>query len=186
MKKISLIVFFILIGGIFAQGNAADVDFSYQTILDREFRFNEGTNIPVTVGKAISTDGDISLDGRFLYYASNKEQGNFDIYLRALDDITVVRLTTHPARNTSPAISPDGRRLAFVSTREDPQGDIYVMDVNPRNILRRAQGSAAVSGIDSNARNLTQFQDPVTQTIMIIRDADPAWSPDSRRIAFSP
>ncbi|MCX7678435.1 MAG: hypothetical protein N2316_04375 [Spirochaetes bacterium] len=163
-----------------------EVRFSYGTILRNEFIYNVGKVVPVTIEQTIEFDGIFSEDGQYLFYASDKQQGNFDIYLRALDDITMVRITSHPAKDYSPAISPDGKRLAFVSLREDPEGDIFVVDINPTALLdKAAQSPTDVPSLDGKSKNLTQYQDPVTKDIRIIRDASPSWSPDSQWIAFS-
>ncbi len=163
-----------------------EVLFSYGTILRNEFIYNVGKVVPVTIEQTTEFDGVFSEDGLYLYYSSDRERGNFDIYLRSLSDITTVRITGHPAKDTSPAISPDGRRLAFVSRREDPEGDIYVMDVSPGEIIEKAVASpAGIPPLDAAAKNLTQYQDPVTKDIKIIRDASPSWSPDSRQVVFS-
>ncbi len=160
--------------------------FSYRGIMDKEFRFKTGDIVPVTSEQSVELDGDISLDGNYFYYSSNRDLGNYDIYMRLLNNITTLRITNHPSKDTSPSISPDGRRLAFVSTREDPEGDIYLVNINPDKLIKKAEESITeLPSLDGSAKNLTQFQDPVTKTIRIIRDASPVWSPDGKSIAFS-
>jgi len=90
---------------------AEDVQFSYRGIIDKEYRFNVGRVIPVTISQSIETDGDISADGNYFFYSSNMDGGNFDIYLRLMGDITTVRLTAHPSKDTSPVNHLTGRGL---------------------------------------------------------------------------
>ena len=42
-----------------------------------------------------------------------RQQNNFDIYIKQVDGVTPVRLTTDPAVDSYPAWSPDGRTIAF-------------------------------------------------------------------------
>lgn len=163
-----------------------EVSFSYRSIMYQEFRSSEGKVIPITVEQSIETDGDISRDGEYFFYSSNRDNGNFDIYIREMENVAVSRLTSHPSRDTSPVISPDGKYLAFVSNREDPEGDIYILKIDAAEIIEAARKEEALSsGIDQKARNITQYQDPSTGTIMILRDSNPAWSPDGKQIVFS-
>ena len=163
-----------------------EIEFNYQDILRREYRNKYGKVIPVTIEQAIEIDGVFTRDGLHFFYSSDRERGNYDIYLRSLTGITTVRITHHPSKDTSPSISPNGKYLVFVSQREDPEGDIYQVTVDPAEMLERAGKSiTAVPSLDSDARNLTQYQDPVTRTVRIIKDASPCWSPDGRWIAFS-
>ncbi|MCL2025203.1 MAG: tetratricopeptide repeat protein [Leptospirales bacterium] len=177
-------VFFLLFLPVFLSCDDKDdvPSFSYKTILDREFLNNIGRPIPVAYEKAIETDGDISRDGKYMYYTSNRENGNFDIYLRDLSDITTARLTQHAAKDTEPAISPDGKFLAFVSNRENPEGDIYLMKVDPAAILKRVRQSVVeTKPLDAGAKNLTQASNA---NMRFIRNANPVWSPDGKKIAF--
>ena len=163
-----------------------DVLFSYGQILRKEYRNEVGRVVPVTIEQSVEMEGSFSPDGLFFLYASDRERGNFDIYLRSLTDITTVRITDHPSKDSSPALSPNGRYLAFVSQREDPEGDIYLMRLDPAALIESARSSTwrAVKP-PSEAANLTQYQDPSTGTIRIVKDASPCWSPDGRLIAFS-
>jgi Tol biopolymer transport system component len=162
-----------------------DVQFSYRGIIDKEYRFNVGRVIPVTISQSIETDGDISADGNHFFYSSNMDGGNFDIYLRLMGDITTVRLTSHPSKEISPVISPDGKRLAFVSFRDDPEGDILVLKLNPGELLKRAADGEDISPLDNEAMNITIEKNPDTGVIINRKDSNPCWSPDGNIIAFS-
>lgn len=71
--------------------------------------------------KSVETDGSLSAEGNFLVYSSDKENGNYDIYLRSMTGISTVRLTTHASKDFSCSLSPDSRSIVFVSDREDPK-----------------------------------------------------------------
>jgi TolB protein len=163
-----------------------DVSFSYAGIIDKEYRFNVGRVIPVTIGQSIETDGDISADGKYFYYTSNVDSGNFDIYLRAMNSITTVRITDHPSRDTNPVISPDGKTLAFVSFRDDPEGDIFTLKIDAASLISSGKKSAGASVIpDSKLKNLTSERQGSSGVTFAQREANPVWSPDGKWIAFS-
>jgi hypothetical protein len=65
-------------------------------------------------------------DGVHVAFMSNRD-GNWEIYLLALQDQTMTRLTDNPARDGSPVFSPDGGRVAFVSDRGGEWG-IWSLD----------------------------------------------------------
>gem|GEM_PF-2912755 len=166
-------------------GKEDEVAFRYDKLLKKSFdERGDGSIVPVTVETATELDGTISANGEYMFYASDRERGNFDIYLRSMTDITTVRVTSHSSKDISPAVSPDGRHLAFVSYREDPQGDVYVLDTDPAEMLTAAESPNAAS-FDKKAANISLIRDPARDTVMSFRDADPAWTPDGKRIVFS-
>ncbi len=163
------------------------VVFNYDAIMYKEFRFNIGKTTPITINRSIETDGDISADGKYFFYTSNEESGNFDIYLRSMNDITTVRVTEHPSKDISPVISPDGKKLAFVSYRTDPEGDIFVMDISPEELLNKTKSAITLpSVLDTKAKllNLTEQKTP-SGVVKNIKDYSPAWSRDGKYIAYT-
>ncbi len=160
--------------------------FSYKDVIDKNFKSDIGRPIALTIEQAIETEGDITKDGLYLYYSSDREKGNFDIYLRSLTDIRTIRLTRHSSKDFSPAVSPDGKTLLFVSNREDPEGDIYSTSIDPEEIFRIADlPLARPLTIDSTSKNLSSIRGRSKKIFSSIKDASPSWSPDGKKIVFS-
>lgn len=169
-----------------AQKEADLVDFSYRKILRREYVFSVGRAVPLTIEQATELDGAFTRDGSYFFFTSDRERGNFDIYMRPLTGIAVVRVTSHPSRDSFPAVSPDGRYLVFMSQREDPEGDIYVAEIDPQEMLvRHGARGGDPSAVDGRAVNLTKTMDPGTKILRSVKDSMPCWSPDGRLIAYS-
>ncbi|MGQ9842245.1 MAG: tetratricopeptide repeat protein [Spirochaetota bacterium] len=177
MKRIAYAILSILFVGC-ATTAYRDIPFDYSQVLTKEYRFGTGRSIPLTFERSVSVSGSITADGKYFVYASNKERNNFDIYLRALNDITTVRLTIHPARDFSPDVSYDGKWCTFVSTRDDPEGDIFIMKLDPQKAIKQDDREVPSS-------NLTMIRDQLSGAITPVRDASPCFSPDGKLIAFS-
>ncbi len=99
-------------------------------------------------------------DGMSVFYAGEDADGDFEIYVLALDDPGAAprALTDNDAEDEEPAVSPTGRYVAFSSDREGSY-DIYVLDIYTQSV-----------------RRLTE--DPGY-------DISPAWSPKGEQIVFS-
>lgn len=100
--------------------------------------------------------GAFSPDGEKIAYMSNAD-GDFDIYVRYLDERTVIQLTDAPDRDGTPVWSPDGSQIAFQSFR-DGHSQIYLMNAD-----------------GSNQHNISNSP---------AHDEHPFWSSDGRRILF--
>ena len=144
----------------------------------------------------------------WISFASNRT-GDFDIYVVETNGENLRNLTNHPARDLEHAWSPDGRFLAYVSNR-DGDFKIYVMDTRTGENRRltdhhesewapawspngkwiafvsrsdeivppvKFKITSHIYRIDANGANLVQLTDQG-------KNLRPAWSPDSKQIAF--
>ena len=93
-----------------------------------------------------------------IVFSSNRENGNFEIYVMNIHGKNPRRLTKNRHDDFSPSWSPDGKRIVFTSER-DGNSEIYVMNADGSNPRRLTENG-----------NFDQF---------------PSWSPDGERIAFS-
>ena len=104
-----------------------------------------------------------SPDGQWIAFQSDLD-GQFEIYVMRPDGSQQTRLTNHASVSSAPAWSPDGRRIAFVSYR-DGNAEIYIMDFTD---AMRAPESVPPLRLTNNPKY----------------DLKPAWSPESKQIAF--
>ncbi|CAG0932047.1 acylaminoacyl-peptidase [Thermoflexales bacterium] len=100
-----------------------------------------------------------SPDGRWIYYASNRDQ-DFAIFGIAVEDGTVKRLSHHTASDVFVEPSPDGHWLAVQAMIDGQNHAIYLVPTNGGPEIRLGEELG-------------------------LQDAELAeWSPDSRRLAF--
>lgn len=117
--------------------------------------------IQLTTHPAEDSNADLSADGRWLAFVSNR-LGGADIFLQDLHDAGLepaTVLTEHPATDLWPRFSPAGDRIAFCSTRDDAAGDIWIM------------------GLRGERGGLTRLTGNETS------DSEPSWFPDGLSIA---
>jgi Tol biopolymer transport system component len=127
----------------------------------------DGTNpTRLTNNSASDRQPSWSPDGTKLAFVSSRD-GNDEIYVMNADGTNQTRLTNNAAFDLDPAWSPDGTKLAFTSTRDFPgitgniaNGfEVYIMNADGSNVVRLTNNSTA--------------------------DAQPSWSPNGTRIAFT-
>jgi len=112
----------------------------------------------VTIGTQNIEQIDVSPDGEWLYYDSDRS-GNPDLWRQRVNGGTPEQITSDPAGDFAPVVSPDGREVAFHSTRNGSNNrDIFVMP---------SAGGAAVQVSNSPGDDRT-----------------PQWSPDGRTLAW--
>ena len=140
-------------------------------------------------------------------FASTRD-GNPEIYVMDADGNNQIRLTNHPEADYQPSWSPDGARIAFVSNRNGGNEQIYVMDSNGKNVKLLTNGilgwypawSPDGQTIAYHGRVKDDWVEEEQSGIILIApdgsnrrilagdipvlDSEPAWSPDSQRIAF--
>lgn len=105
-----------------------------------------------------------SPDGERLAF-SGLRRGNWDIYLIGADGGGLERVTRSPAGDFAPSWSPDGRRIAFMRQRGE----------GGKNTVC----GSCIQTIKVDGTGLRQL----TPTKAFA--ADPAWSPDGQKIAYS-
>ncbi|MEM9950528.1 MAG: protein kinase [Chloroflexota bacterium] len=98
-----------------------------------------------------------SPDGTQIAFHSERNNGNWDVFIMSADGRNVTRLTTDPSNDQWPAWSPDGEWIAFASGRAGGN-DIYII---------RPDGSDLQQLTDNRANEFY-----------------PTWSPDSQRLAY--
>ncbi|HQV32621.1 MAG TPA: hypothetical protein PKV71_12125 [Calditrichia bacterium] len=98
-----------------------------------------------------------SADDKRIFFHSNKNRGQYDIFTIKPDGSQMMTVVDHPANDVNPACSPDGNYIAFVTDR-DGNYEIY---------RSRVDGSIAERLTFNNAI-----------------DGSPAYSPDGSILAF--
>ena len=172
--------------------------------------FFAGLFIVLLIGAMVARNALASHHKAQIAFTSIRDR-NLEIYVMDADGNNQIRLTNHPEHDYQPSWSPDGGRIAFVSERNGGNKQIYVMDSNGKNVKRLTNGASdrhpawspdgqtiAYSGYENE--EWVDEDEVVKVKIYLIApdgtnrrklagdipswDKEPAWSPDSQRIAF--
>lgn len=166
----------------------------------------EGSSTPCDVVVAIEGRGPSSLRFtvvRGILFASDRDDGDYDIYVMNPDGSGQTRLTHDPADDSWPSWSPCGTRVAFTSDR-DGNGEIYVMsaDGSGQTRLTHHPGEDESPGWSPDGAWIVFSRELGINSDLFVADADgsgevrltdtlhlferePTWSPDGTRIALT-
>jgi serine/threonine-protein kinase len=153
---------------------------------------------PVTTGSQTIEGMDLSADGRWLAFDSNRG-GNADIYKMPVDGGEPVRLTTDPAGDFMPVWSPDDRTILFHSMRNGNR-DLFTVSADGGGVTQRTSGPDHELDGDWSADGqeiVYQWWASDGTLLRVIpavegggpeRDLEPGafpeWSPSNREIAY--
>jgi serine/threonine-protein kinase len=98
----------------------------------------------ITVGNQTVESMDVSPDGRWLIFDSNRS-GNYDIWRMPTDGGEPVQLTTDPSSDFAPRWSRDGRAIAFHSLRH---GNRDIFTINPDGTGERRRTTSPEEELD--------------------------------------
>ncbi|NDJ76171.1 MAG: L,D-transpeptidase family protein [Chloroflexi bacterium] len=118
-----------------------------------------GEERPVLTSLANEREPSCAPGGGSMVFASDADDGRFQIWRLDFGSEEPVQLTTADGQSFAPVFSPDGSTIAFASTRVGGIATIWLM--NPDG---------------SNQRQLT---------VEIGRDTSPAWGPDGAQLLFA-
>ncbi len=92
----------------------------------------------ITTGNELIEDLDVSADGRWLVFDSDRS-GNADLYVMPASGGEARRITTDPAGDFSGDWSPDGARIVFHSRRSGTR-DIYTVETDGTGLRQWTSG----------------------------------------------
>jgi Tol biopolymer transport system component len=95
---------------------------------------------PITQGNQTIESADVSPDGRWLVFDSNRG-GNYDIWRMPVAGGDPIQVTTSPSGDFGPAWAPDGRRLSFHSMRHGNR-DLFTIAADGTEETQRTSSPA--------------------------------------------
>ena len=157
----------------------------------------------LTVGVADDLLGQLSTDGKTLYFVSNRDTSN-QIFAQSMLDGRAWPLFDDGADVTWPQVSPDGRSLLYISFRESAAGQLCIRrlpDGEGRRCLQDASAALQAEWIDRDRIALVSRQSiegelrvlavtvgaALTARPLVERNmTSPAVSPDGRWLVYVP
>jgi|GEM_PF-4270812 len=118
MKEIAFLFPFLILGC-----NSVDIE-------PPNFILTPATKIIETQG--IDNFCSVSADGKYIAFSSNKN-GNFDIYIKNVNEKVITQITFGKENEICPVFSPDGNRIAFSSNKLG-SFDIFIINTKGRGI----------------------------------------------------
>src|SRR4029453_17068410 len=133
-------------------------------------------------------------EGEWIASVSSREGDKAQVFLMSRKGGEAVKLTDYKAGVSTFAWSPDSKRLAVVVSDEDPAapeegGDKEKKKTAKPIVVRRLQFMSDGDGYLKDVRSHVHVFDVAKKTSFQLSsgpfdDSNPAWSPDSTRIAF--
>lgn len=149
---------------------------------------------------------------RIAFHWNGPRQDNFDIYVKSVEGEDVRRLTSSPSDERNPAWSPDGSSIAFLRQLPEhrtaivlispngggervvatvpgtdsnlawsPDGQWIGFSVSYPDYIQRSPEQAGIQAVSVTTGRIVRLTTPSGRSL---GDADPAFSPDGRKLVF--
>lgn len=178
-----VIFFFPKCAGLFTRSSDVnDISFAYERVSSNYFGPENEKPFPLTIQRGNNMGGEVTGDGRFLYYTGDS-LGNLNLYIRDLRSSITFPLTLHSSADYKPAVTKDGKKLAFVSERIDSLGDIYIVNLNTEKWVENILKGQVIADT-FELLNITNREYYTKNIVKRNIDTDPVWSPDGRYLAY--
>lgn len=103
---------------------------------------------------------EVSPDGMYLYFVSDRDGANYELYRTDIDGFSnTLRLTNSAGNKLYPSLSPDGSKIVFQHGDYNGSTEIYVINNDGSNLLQLTNNS--------------------------VYDGSPNFSPDGQKIVFA-
>lgn len=160
-----------------------DNHFSYENVTKDHYETGRGGIISLTIERGESYSGSLTEDSQYLVYAGNKH-GNYDIFVRPMNQVESAPVTIAATNQTQPAISPDGSKVAYIEDEIDPDGDLVVLNVDLDKIYKnylKGKKTPSRNLFFGAPKNLTNSEEKKVRS----RESNPAFSPNGKMLAFA-